>query len=51
MKHAKRILKGIMNKIIIVGGGTAGWMTAATLIKFFPNKNFLKISVLEIEIV
>jgi len=32
------------DKIIIVGGGSAGWMTAATLIKAFPNK---KITLIE----
>ena len=32
------------DKIIIVGGGSAGWMTASTLIKAFPNK---KISLIE----
>ena len=32
------------NKIVILGGGSAGWMTAATLIKAFPEKD---ISVIE----
>jgi len=33
-----------INNIVIVGGGSSGWMTAATLIKAFPKKN---ISVIE----
>ena len=33
-----------IDKIVIVGGGSAGWMAAATLIKAFPNKD---ISVIE----
>jgi len=28
-----------VKSITIVGGGSAGWMTAATLLKAFPNKN------------
>ncbi len=39
----KKIINNTDN-IVIVGGGSAGWMTAATLIKFFPNKT---ITVLE----
>ena len=31
------------DKIIIVGGGSAGWMTAATLIKAFPTRDILVI--------
>lgn len=27
-----------MDSIVIVGGGTSGWMSATTLIKFFPDK-------------
>jgi flavin-dependent dehydrogenase len=33
-----------INDIVIVGGGSAGWMTAATMISAFPEKN---ISVIE----
>lgn len=33
-----------INKIVVVGGGSAGWMTASTLIKAFPDK---KIYVIE----
>jgi len=36
------------DKIIIVGGGSAGWMTASTLIKAFPNKNITVIESPEI---
>ena len=27
------------DNIIILGGGSAGWMTAATMCKIFPEKN------------
>jgi len=33
-----------LQNIVIVGGGSAGWMTAATMIRAFPNKN---VSVIE----
>ena len=29
----------MIKNITIVGGGSAGWMSAATLIKCFPDKN------------
>ncbi len=28
-----------INSVVILGGGSAGWMTASTFIKAFPNKN------------
>ena len=34
----------MIHNITIIGGGTAGFMTASTLLKFFPNK---KITLIE----
>ena len=28
-----------IDNVVIVGGGSAGWMTASTFIKAFPNKS------------
>jgi glycine/D-amino acid oxidase-like deaminating enzyme len=36
------------DNIVIVGGGSAGWMTAAHLIKSFPEK---KITVVESDVI
>ena len=40
-----------LNKIVIVGGGSAGWMTASTLIKFYPEKEIVVIESPNIPIV
>jgi flavin-dependent dehydrogenase len=39
------------DKIVIVGGGSAGWMTAATLVKNFPNKEIVVIESKDVPIV
>jgi tryptophan halogenase len=44
------MLKNIKN-ITIVGGGSAGWMTAAMLIKMFPNMNIVTIESPDVPIV
>jgi tryptophan halogenase len=40
-----------IDKIVIVGGGSAGWMSAAHLIKFFPNKEIVVVESPDIPIV
>lgn len=40
-----------VSKIVIVGGGSAGWMTAATLISIFPNKHITLIEAPNIPII
>ena len=40
-----------IDKIVIVGGGSSGWMTAAFLIKTFPNKEIVVIESPDVPIV
>lgn len=40
-----------VNSIVIVGGGSAGWMSAATLKKHFPEKNITVIESADVPIV
>jgi tryptophan halogenase len=40
-----------INKIVIVGGGSSGWMTAATLIKAFPDKDITVVESPDVPIV
>ena len=39
------------NKIVIVGGGSAGWMTASALIKAYPQKNIFLVESKDIPII
>jgi glycine/D-amino acid oxidase-like deaminating enzyme len=32
-----------LNKIVVVGGGSAGWMSAATMVRAFPDKEIIVI--------
>lgn len=40
-----------IKNIVIVGGGTSGWMTAAMLLKYFPEKNITLIESEDIGII
>ena len=40
-----------INNIVIVGGGTSGWMAAATLIKFFPQKHITLIESADVPVI
>jgi tryptophan halogenase len=40
-----------INSVVVVGGGSAGWMSAAALIRTFPNKNITVIESPDVPIV
>ena len=50
LREEMKIIKNLSN-IVIVGGGSAGWMTAAMLIKFFPSWNITVIESPDVPIV